>query len=705
LRAIADSANIALGLEGNAHHGAVEASRSALLAELGDGRDVTFVRGLGNIGDELIWAGTRRLLEGRSYREISVEELPSSSGEIALLAGSGAWCRPYHEWMPRALAIAGLRFDRVIVLPSSFDAGEDVVRRALERTDATVFAREPESLRAIEDLCRARVAHDCAFFFDFSSYSASGAGTLTAFRTDREATAGELLAPDNDDISVTSPSLTEWLHTIERHALVRTDRAHVMIAAALMGKQVEFAPSSYHKLESIAAASLTEFPVRRIDAPRVARSTTRNGRPDGEATRERLRAAASPPPPAQSPGGPVRVTAVILSHDRPELVGDAVRSVTAATTPVRVLVIDNNSGPATRHVLNELAAEDPRVEVHLAERNHGCAGGRRLAVELVGTELILFIDDDAELIPGALEHLVADLDAHPNAVGVTGLVVDTEGRVLHYGGSIAVSETAVAFTLAGGGLAFDDPSLDPVGPTGWVPGTAVLLRTEVLRQFPIDSRLSYFEDNDWCHRVEQSRPGSFRRCRDALVLHRFARWPNGATSFAQCSARVERLSAQAEFMRVNGVLLDVDLVNHVPELRRPDGSADLAAARLLFELIASRGTDWATMAWMNGDLAPLLGGSYTEFAARGAEIDRLREEVRLLRREVRQLRVDAHELREHGEERAARLLQMEAHAMALDQRHQTLLRIEAGGWWRLRSRILPLLRIAAWARDSIRALG
>src|SRR3984885_13861575 len=118
------------------------------------------VRGIGNLGDELIRAGTHRLLASHAVREIELDSLPACQGRTLLLPGSGAWCRPFHEWMPRALAIAELRFERVIVLPSSFDPGEDSVRDALRQTRATIFAREAESLRLIDGLCRARLAHD-----------------------------------------------------------------------------------------------------------------------------------------------------------------------------------------------------------------------------------------------------------------------------------------------------------------------------------------------------------------------------------------------------------------------------------------------------------------------------------------------------------------------------------------------------------------
>jgi GT2 family glycosyltransferase len=689
-------------LPGEEHSTGVAQSAATLLEAIGEHHELTLVRGFGNLGDELMRAGTHRLLGTDVFREIDVDDLPCSSGDTVLLPGSGAFCRPYHEWMPRALAIAELRFDRVIVLPSSFDVGEDSVRHSLQRTKATVFAREPESLRRIEGFCRARFAHDCAFFFDFSRFSAPGEGTLSAFRTDREATGGELLIDDNQDISITASSLDGWLAEIERHALVRTDRAHVMIAAALMGKQVEFAPSSYHKLEAIAASSLGAFPVRRIDAPRRPRAGDPPISEPDAATRARLRMAAAPCPAGDlPPDGPARVTAVILTRDRPDFVLGAVRSVTAATIPVRMLVIDNNSDPGSRPALSAMAVADPRIELRLVDRNLGCAGGRRLAAELVETELVLFLDDDAELIEGALEHMVADLDAHPGAAGVTALVVDPSGAVQHFGGWIAVSDEDARFGHDGSGLPVDHPSLPATGPSGWVPGTAALLRTRVLQEVAIDDRMAaYYEDNDWCYRVEQRRPGSFRRCREALVLHRHdygaARPPS--SRLVQRYEIVERLAAHAHFFHAHGVLLDVDLRLAIPELCRPDGAIDLPAARLLMELISARGVDWTVMEWMNGGLRPLLDGAHAESAQRGERITELLAENAAREAQIGQL--EGHVTALTDRFRTLEREQAESRELVawLQNRHLTLRKVEAGGWWRLRSYLLPLLRVAARAR-------
>src|SRR5262249_15315546 len=149
-----------------------------------------------------------------------------------------------------------------IVLPSSFDVSVESVREALAKTRALVFARERFSYDQIKGLCMADLAHDCAFFFDYNPYTNKGRGALHAYRTDAEALPGKTPA-DNNDISLTCETLDEWLWTISRHEVVRTDRAHVMIAAAMMGKKVFYRASSYHKVPAIAEFALQSFPVTR----------------------------------------------------------------------------------------------------------------------------------------------------------------------------------------------------------------------------------------------------------------------------------------------------------------------------------------------------------------------------------------------------------------------------------------------------------
>lgn len=258
----------------------IAASRQKILREVAGASDLTFFRGIGNVGDELIQAGTRRLLAGLPYREVAVvarrppadrglnsvlvSELDGFEGHTALVTGGGGWCGPFRALMPKLLPLVEERFERVIVLPSTVDTSIPDVRDVLAGTKALFFARERESYRQLRGLCRTGLAHDCAFFFDFRPYMRRGSGRLISYRTDGESAHGGEVPPGNDDISLTCTSLDQWLWKIASHEAVETDRAHVMIAAAMLGKQVGYRSTNYHKVPAIAEYSLKGFSVERM---------------------------------------------------------------------------------------------------------------------------------------------------------------------------------------------------------------------------------------------------------------------------------------------------------------------------------------------------------------------------------------------------------------------------------------------------------
>ncbi len=238
----------------------LEAQRDKILGLIADAPNVTFFRHRGNIGDDLIHAGTRRLLAGIPHREVGTWDMQDARGHTALITGSGGWCVPFHHQLPAALPLIEERFERVIVLPSTFDLAEPLVRDVLQRTKALVFARERVSYEQIRDVCHADIGHDCAFFFDFRSYQRRGSGRLAAWRTDGESKRTNVPA-ENQDISVACFGLDHWLWTIARHDTIVTDRAHVMIAGALLGKHMEYHGTNYHKVTAIAEYSLPDFPL------------------------------------------------------------------------------------------------------------------------------------------------------------------------------------------------------------------------------------------------------------------------------------------------------------------------------------------------------------------------------------------------------------------------------------------------------------
>lgn len=622
-------------------------SRQEILDAIGSTQDLAFIRpsGTGNLGDELIWAGTRRLLGDRAYREIDVEELPRASGHTALICGGGGFCHSRHELMPHVLAVAEMRFERVILLPSSFDTSVDVVRDTLARTRATIFARERESHALIRELCDARIAHDCAFFFDYASHARTGVGRLLALRTDAESAGERPIPPENDDISLTAPTLDRWIELIAGHELIWTDRAQVVIAGAMLGKTVEYAPSDYFKIPALADYALDGFPVRRMKS--VAAHTQAPPRlapipcsPQVMAVRERLRAhaEASPPPPierARDRTGAPRVTAVVLTHNRPECVlGSLYSLLNVPSVPLKILVLDNNSAPSARRRLAEACAAHPRIDLHLSDRNLGAAGGRQLAVELLDTELTFFLDDDAEILPGALERLIWELDMHPEVAALAPVVVLPDGRVADTGGWLEESRETVVFTPVITGIQFDDPALPPSGRCDWIAGMC-LARTSLFAEFPLDTKMAaYFEDAEWSYRVLRGKPDSFRRVRESLILHHPDHKSGWRRDFIGRANLTRFIATEAYFYRTHGRLIRVpgmDVFAMMPELTSTDGTFDLRGARLVMELANTHSRDWLLMEWMNGGLDPVLG---VERARPGDELHECRLAINELRAEL-----------------------------------------------------------------------
>jgi exopolysaccharide biosynthesis predicted pyruvyltransferase EpsI len=218
-----------------------------------------FYRAKGNVGDSLIEAGTTQLLEGYWYDSLYDTDLRRCEGRLLVIGGGGGWC---HAWRHSSLDLidAERGFEKVVVFPSTFDVSEPLVRMALADTKATLFARERRSFEDVGQIRDVTLTHCPAFFFDFEPYMEHGTGTLYAYRRDRES-AGKPVPPSNVDISLAASDLDNWLRIIAEHEYVHTDRAHVAIAAALLGKKLTVRPTAYFKVRSIVETWLGDYDI------------------------------------------------------------------------------------------------------------------------------------------------------------------------------------------------------------------------------------------------------------------------------------------------------------------------------------------------------------------------------------------------------------------------------------------------------------
>jgi GT2 family glycosyltransferase/uncharacterized coiled-coil protein SlyX len=304
----------------------------------------------------------------------------------------------------------------------------------------------------------------------------------------------------------------------------------------------------------------------------------------------------------------IEVIIVLLSYGRLEMTLNAIRALKDnVLVPFKLLLIDNNSGDEVRTKLTETCAGSGFTELILLDENLGCAGGRYLAFKRATTKYVLLLDNDVEVLPGAIEHLLHQFDLHPDAVGVTGKVVFPDGRIQVCGASFSVDQGIQFIELLGDGRRFDE-EIGETGPCDWVPGSLTLSRTDMLQRFPYDQNMRhYFEDNEWCYRINLAGAGKFYRVVEALGIHYHeSKAPNPSQPVEESrKQRMKYVETLAYFYQKHN-LIYMGLFHFIPELGEPTSQLSISSARIFLELVNSHGAGWVLDRWNDNQLAPLF---------------------------------------------------------------------------------------------------
>jgi GT2 family glycosyltransferase/glycosyltransferase involved in cell wall biosynthesis/uncharacterized coiled-coil protein SlyX len=304
----------------------------------------------------------------------------------------------------------------------------------------------------------------------------------------------------------------------------------------------------------------------------------------------------------------VEVTIVLLSYGRLERTLDAIRALQDnVLVPFKLLLIDNNSGDEVRTKLMEACAGYGFIELVLLDENLGCAGGRDFAFKRVTTKYVLLIDNDVEVLPGALEHLLHQFDLHPEAAAITGNVVFPDGTIHLCGANFRVDQGVQFTELLGGGRRFDE-EIGVTGACDWVPGCLTLIRTDMLQRFPYDLEMRhYFEDNEWCHRIHQAGAGKFFRVAEALGIHYHeSKAPDPSQSIEESRKQTMKYVETLAYLYRKHDLIYGGMFYFVPELGPPTDLHSISSARIFLELVNSYGGAWVLDRWNHNQLAPLF---------------------------------------------------------------------------------------------------
>jgi hypothetical protein len=264
------------------------------------GGEVLFAVNRGNAGDSLISAATFQLFRKVGLHCRLLDHLyrgPRTEGAVVLCCGGGNLVRFYGD-ARRFIAAHHRRARRLVLLPHTIEGNEDLLGELGPNVD--LIARERRSfehIRTHAPRARHHLMHDVAFGLDLDElrrgplrlFAAPASAriaarlalrawqrvrkprppagrVLNAFRTDREAT-GIALPPDNFDLSKlyggwVAPegfariAARDFLAIADRYDEIRTNRLHVAIAGALLGKRVLLHDNSYGKNRAIWEHSL-----------------------------------------------------------------------------------------------------------------------------------------------------------------------------------------------------------------------------------------------------------------------------------------------------------------------------------------------------------------------------------------------------------------------------------------------------------------
>jgi len=154
------------------------------------------------------------------------------------------------------------------------------------------------------------------------------------------------------------------------------------------------------------------------------------------------------------------LTVLIPTHNRPALLREAVRSALVdIPDDAEILVIDDASEHPAEHILADIAAEDSRLRILINRGPRGAAGARNFGVSEAKGQIVLFLDDDDELIPGYSAHVLEITSTTEAGYGFSAILrCDGSGREERVGrryksGQIPVS-AALRHKIAGLGNGF-----------------------------------------------------------------------------------------------------------------------------------------------------------------------------------------------------------------------------------------------------------
>jgi GT2 family glycosyltransferase len=192
------------------------------------------------------------------------------------------------------------------------------------------------------------------------------------------------------------------------------------------------------------------------------------------------------------------VSVVVVVWNRADLTLTCLRALAEQTeVPTEVIVVDNASTDETSHLLTRISG----LNVVRNTSNLGFTVSANLGARAALGEFLLFLNNDAELVPGSIEHLVDTIRRESSIGAVGGKLVFPDGRLQEAGAIIWSDGSCEAYGRG------SDPAAPEYNFERDVDfcSAALLLTPRVVFErlggFDERYRPAYYEDADYCVRL------------------------------------------------------------------------------------------------------------------------------------------------------------------------------------------------------------
>jgi glycosyltransferase involved in cell wall biosynthesis len=129
---------------------------------------------------------------------------------------------------------------------------------------------------------------------------------------------------------------------------------------------------------------------------------------------------------------------VMTAYNTEKYLKESIDSILAQTySNFELVIVENGSVDGTRAIIQEYAAQDPRVQPILLDKNQGIAGGRNTGLNAARYDWIVIQDGDDVAVPERLAIYAEQIAAHPEVIAWGGLArfMSSEGNWLHVTGT------------------------------------------------------------------------------------------------------------------------------------------------------------------------------------------------------------------------------------------------------------------------------